>query len=84
MRGMIEIGTYEAKTRLPQLLRRVAAGETVTITSRGRLVARLVPIEEDRRAERRVVIEAILAERATRPKVPVEEILSARDTGRRP
>lgn len=40
---MIEVGVHEAKTRLSELLRRVEAGEEVTIR-RGRIVvARLVP-----------------------------------------
>jgi prevent-host-death family protein len=37
------VGVHEAKTQLSQLLRAVAAGEEVVITSRGREVARLVP-----------------------------------------
>lgn len=41
---MKEINTYEAKTRLSQLLRRVAAGEEITIANRGVPIARLVPI----------------------------------------
>jgi prevent-host-death family protein len=40
---MIEVGVHEAKTNLSQLLRRVAAGEEVTITRGGEPVARLVP-----------------------------------------
>lgn len=35
---------HEAKTTLSELLRRVAAGEEVTITSSGQPVARLVPV----------------------------------------
>ena len=38
-----EVGAYDAKTRLPQLLRDVAQGERITITHRGRAVAELVP-----------------------------------------
>lgn len=41
----IEIGSYEAKTRLPELLRGVRAGNHYTITSRGKPVADLRPIE---------------------------------------
>jgi prevent-host-death family protein len=37
------VGAYEAKTRLSQLLQRVAAGEEITITRHGHPVARLVP-----------------------------------------
>ena len=40
---MPEIGAFEAKTRLPQLLRRVEAGERFIITRHGRPLAELVP-----------------------------------------
>lgn len=39
-----EIGSYEAKTRLPELLRQVREGRSFTITNRGEAVAELVPI----------------------------------------
>ena len=39
----IEIGSYEAKTKLPELLREVQAGQCFTITLRGKPVASLVP-----------------------------------------
>ncbi len=40
---MESVGSYEAKTHLPQLLERVEHGETITITRHGKPVARLVP-----------------------------------------
>lgn len=80
---MIEVGSYDAKARLPELLRRVEAGETVTVTRRGKPIARIVPIEGDRRAEIRAAIEQIRALRSRRQNVSVEEILGARDEGRR-
>lgn len=40
---MTTIGSYDAKTHLARLLDEVAEGKTVTITRRGREVARLVP-----------------------------------------
>jgi len=40
---MIEVGIYEAKTRLAELLKRVEKGELITITNRGVPVADLVP-----------------------------------------
>jgi len=39
----IEVGSYEAKTRLPELLRQVRTGKSFTITNRGEPVADLVP-----------------------------------------
>jgi len=40
---METVGSFEAKTHLPQLLERVAKGEEITITKHGKPVARLVP-----------------------------------------
>jgi prevent-host-death family protein len=40
---MVSIGAFEAKTHLPQLLARVARGEKITITKRGKPVAMLIP-----------------------------------------
>jgi prevent-host-death family protein len=39
----IEIGSYEAKTKLPELLRQVRTGKSFTITNRGKAIADLVP-----------------------------------------
>ena len=50
------VGAYEAKTHLPELLRRVEKGERITITRHGHPVAELVPAIDDRR---RKVSEAI-------------------------
>ncbi len=38
------MNVHEAKTRFSRLLRRVAAGEEITIANRGVPVARLVPV----------------------------------------
>lgn len=43
-----EIGAYEAKTHLPELLRQVKAGKRFTITHRGEAIADLVPAEATR------------------------------------
>ncbi len=40
---MESVGSFEAKTHLPQLLERVAQGEEFTITKHGKPIARLVP-----------------------------------------
>jgi prevent-host-death family protein len=42
---MTEIGTFEAKNRLSELLDRAERGEEVVITRRGKPVAKLVPIK---------------------------------------
>jgi prevent-host-death family protein len=47
-----EIGSYEAKTKLPELLRQVQKGKSFTITNRGKAVADLVPSENTQAASR--------------------------------
>lgn len=39
----IEIESYDAKSRLPELLRQVKAGKSFTITIRGKAIADRVP-----------------------------------------
>ena len=56
-----EIGAYDAKTKLPELLREVREGHRYTITHRGKAVAALVPVG---RAGEDEVREAIAAMRA--------------------
>ena len=80
---MDSIGSYEAKTHLPALLRRVEAGERITITRHGRPVARLVPARD---AASRPVSEAVQALRSFArgrrlgPDLTVRELI---DHGRR-
>lgn len=38
------VGAYQAKTRLPELLRGVQAGKHYTITLRGEAIAELTPV----------------------------------------
>ncbi len=43
----IEVGAFEAKNRLSELLRAAEAGQSIVITRRGRPVARLISVVED-------------------------------------
>jgi prevent-host-death family protein len=52
-----EIGAFDAKTRLSEILRKVSQGERFTITHRGKPVANLVPVGPDRSAAK--VAEAV-------------------------
>jgi prevent-host-death family protein len=45
---MTAVNTHEAKTQFSRLLRRVAAGEEITIANRGVPVARLVPMPREK------------------------------------
>jgi prevent-host-death family protein len=81
---MTTVTAYEAKTHLPRLLRAAERGETVVITRHGKPVAQLGPVRDRRREEVAEVIERMKRARAKRPRVSVEEILAARDEGRKP
>jgi prevent-host-death family protein len=63
----IEIGAYEAKTKLPELLREVQAGKRFTITNRGKPVAELGPPSVQPRADARAAIDAFQAYRKANP-----------------
>lgn len=45
----IEVGMFESKAKLSELVQRVLAGERFYITRRGKRVAALGPVEEERR-----------------------------------
>lgn len=55
----LEIGSYEAKTKLPELLRGVQAGKRYTITLRGKPVADLVPAEGTGQTDAIAAVEAM-------------------------
>ena len=66
---MITVGSFEAKTKLAELLDKVEAGESVTITRRGRAVAQLVAIKSaDERDRMRALVEEIKRTRVGRGK----------------
>ena len=58
---MKSVGSYEAKTHLPRLLDQVEKGETITITKRGKPVAKLVPASEGPKRDVRQVIAELRA-----------------------
>ena len=53
----IEISSYEAKTKLPELLRGVQTGNRYTITLRGEPVADLVPSESSTKSGATAAVE---------------------------
>lgn len=66
---MSTVGSFEAKTKLAELLDKVEAGETVTITRRGRAVAQLVPVRpDDESARMRALVAEIKRTRVGRGK----------------
>lgn len=83
----MEIGAYEAKTHLPALLKRVAQGESITITRRGTPVAELRPYGGGDPAGLRAALARLEALRRARPTdhkpLDMAEIIAARNENRR-
>jgi prevent-host-death family protein len=81
----IEIGAYEAKTHLPRLLREVAAGQSFTITLRGKPVAELKPTPTRHRMTREEAVRAMIefTKRPDRPSLTAEQIKEMIEYGRR-
>ena len=79
---MPSIGAFAAKTHLGALLERVARGEEITITRRGKPIARLCPVR-DRQAEQASTAAAEL--RALREATTLAGLdwRDLRDAGRR-
>lgn len=80
---MREIQASDAKARLPQLLDDVERGETLVITRHGRAIARIVPEASRRQDEVDRALANIRELRKRTIKVTLEEILSAREEGRK-
>ena len=82
-----EVGVFDAKTRLSELLDRVASGEEYVITKHGTPVARLVPAGKNKPDPRRAKAalkslkaaarKAVIGRRLTR-----EETREAKELGR--
>lgn len=78
----IAIGAYEAKTKLPELLRQVQAGKRFTITNRGKPVAELGPPATPQKPDAKAAIDAFQAFRKANPvlhKINIKELI---DEGR--
>ena len=80
---MITVGAFEAKTKLAELLDKVEAGETVTITRHGKAVAKLVPANGvDEQEKRRQAVEEIMRwrvgkDRGAKPGSTIPELIKA-------
>ena len=77
-----EIGSFEAKTKLPELLRKVQAGERFTITNRGKPVAELGPPLAEHQASAKTAIDAFQAFRRANPVGRSVDIRALMEEGR--
>lgn len=80
------VGTFEAKTHFSNLLERVEKGETITITRRGRAIAKLGPVENTKNVDEALAALKRIRARAKTfgvKKFDWEEWKKYRDEGRR-
>jgi len=79
-----QIGAYEAKTHFSYVLDRVEKGADYIITKRGKPVAKLSPIEQEKKMTRKEAIEALIELRKQYRGVPGDfNIREAIEEGRR-
>ena len=78
----IEVGSYEAKTKLPELLRAVQTGKRYTITLRGEAVADLVPPKRGQRSHDASAVEEMRTFMRLRLPVADLDVKTLIDEGR--
>lgn len=78
----IEIGSYEAKTKLPELLRGIQAGNRYTITLRGEPVADLVPAEGGKGSDATAAVEQMRQLMTSAPPIKGVDVKALIDEGR--
>ena len=78
-----KIESYEVKTRLSEILRRVRASESFTIALRGKPVADLVPSRAASRQKTVAAIENILRIRETVAPISDDRLEEYRKEGRK-
>jgi prevent-host-death family protein len=77
-----EIGAYEAKTRLAELLQQVKTGKQFTITNRGKAVADLIPSQHTRQKNKAAAIQrftTFMQQHPIKDRINIRELL---DEGR--
>lgn len=77
------IGAFAAKTRLSELLARAERGESFVITKHGRPVARLCPEPGQDDGQMKAAVRRLKSFRGSLKGVSLDELLTARDDGRR-
>lgn len=65
----MDVGIYEAKSRLSQLVEKAEAGEEVVLTRHGRPVAKIVNVAPASQPSRKAILREILA-LARRVRIP--------------
>ena len=76
-----EIGSYDAKTKLPEILRRVETGEAFTITNRGKPIADLIPSQSASHHKTETAINNIL--KAKKHTITDDMLSELKESGRK-
>jgi len=76
------VGAFDAKTHFSRLLKRVARGESITITHHGTPVARLVPAAASQSVEDKAALLARFKAFARRHAMSPSELKALREEGR--
>lgn len=79
----MEIGAFDAKTHLAELLRKAEAGEEVVITRRGKPVARLIRFREPGESDFKTAVEELRNFRKRTQAVALADLLEDRHRGHR-
>ena len=70
----VRVGTRELKNKLSEYMRRVKAGQVITVTERGKTIGQIIPVKASTQERLQAVVEAGIAEwdgekpKAYRPK----------------
>ena len=73
----MNVGVYEAKTHLPELLAKVELGEQITITRHSKAIARLVPMESVRPCDvSGIIAEMKLLAKGRHTDMPIKEMIA--------
>lgn len=88
MGAVTQVGVYDAKAQLSDLIKRVMAGERITITIHGRPVVDLVPAENDdklqgKAASAKALLEFMENTSKTRKAISNSELTESIRAGRR-
>ena len=79
-----QIGAFEAKTHFSQIIEKVENGADFIITKRGKPVAKIIPIEQEKQMTRKEAIEALREMRKHYKGVPGDfNIREAIEEGRK-
>ena len=76
-----EIGSYDAKTKLPEILRKVKSGQAFTITNRGKPIADLIPSKAGNYERTAAAINNIL--KARKHKITDATLTELKEAGRK-